>query len=443
MVVDKQRILIVGLGKTGLSCARYLSAQGIEVAVIDSRENPPELKQLQQELPGVAVFTGGFDQKVFDSADELIVSPGISLKNPVIESAVLQGKKILGDVELFAQQAKAPVMVVTGSNGKTTVTSLLNVMAREAGKDIRVGGNIGKPVLELLEDSEPALYLLELSSFQLEYTSSLNAFVSTVLNISEDHMDRYSGVNDYMQAKKRVFRGDGMMVLNRDDAQVMMMKEPMRKIISFGLQEPEENQYGIRNINNECWLCRGNETLLKASSLKIPGLHNISNTLAAFAMGEVAGFPLADMRRAAEGFQGLAHRTQFIKEIDNVRWFNDSKGTNVGATVAALKGMPGKVVLIAGGESKGADFSELKLVVNKKARAVVLIGKDAKLIEQALTGDVTILHASDMQDAVNMAREQARPGDDVILSPACASFDMYENYEQRGNVFSEIVRRLA
>jgi len=443
MVEDKQRILIVGLGKTGLSCARYLSAQGIEVAVIDSREQPELLVQLQQELPNVAVFTGGFDQQVFDSADELIVSPGVSLKHPVILKAISEGKTILGDVELFAQQAKAPVMVVTGSNGKTTVTSLLSVMAREAGKDVRVGGNIGKPVLELLEKTEPDLYVLELSSFQLEYTQTLNAHVSTVLNISEDHMDRYDDVHEYMKAKQRVFRGSGVMILNRDDVDVMSMAEPLRTIKTFGLQEPDATEYGIREIEGECWLCRGESKLLKANDLKIPGLHNITNALAALAMGEAAGFELSAMIRALKGFQGLAHRTQFIRELDNVRWFNDSKGTNVGATQAALNGMPDKVVLIVGGEGKGADFSELRESVASKARAVILIGRDAKVIEKSLEGTAALVHAVDMQDAVNKARKYAQAGDVVILSPACASFDMFDNYEQRGNVFSECVRGLA
>jgi len=443
MMEDKQRILIVGLGKTGLSCARYLSSQGIEVAVIDSREQPELLVQLQQELPNVAVFTGGFDQQVFDSADELIVSPGVSLKHPVITKAISEGKTILGDVELFAQQAKAPVMVVTGSNGKTTVTSLLSVMAREAGKDVRVGGNIGKPVLELLEKTEPDLYVLELSSFQLEYTKTLNAFVATVLNISEDHMDRYEDVYEYMKAKQRAFRGSGTMVLNRDDSNVMSMIEPLRTVKTFGLQEPEATEYGIREIKGECWLCHGDSNLLKASDLKIPGLHNVANALAALAMGEAAGFSLSAMVRALKGFQGLAHRTQFIRELDNVRWFNDSKGTNIGATQAALNGMPGKVVLIAGGEGKGADFRELRETVASKVSAVVLLGRDAEVIKQSLEGTTTLIHAVDMQDAVNQARQYAEAGDVVILSPACASFDMFDNYEHRGNVFSEYVRGLA
>lgn len=440
MMAGKRRVLIVGLGKTGLSCARYLSAMGIKVAVTDSRETPPGLASLQAEMPDVAVFTGGFDEQVFSSADELIVSPGISLQHPLLQQACDQGKKILGDVELFAQQATAPVIAVTGSNGKSTVTSLVGVMAREAGKDVRIGGNIGKPVLELLEDQEPDCYVLELSSFQLEYTSSLNARVATVLNISADHMDRYHSMREYVQAKQRVFRGTGVMVLNRDDEGVMAMAEPLRKITTFGFSPAEKGDYGLLEKEGESWLCRGDTPLLNSNELLIPGAHNIANALAALAIGEAAEFPQSDMIRALKGFHGLAHRMQFVAESDGVRWYNDSKGTNVGATRAALLGMDSKVVLIAGGEGKGADFMELAPAVRDKARAVVLIGRDAGLIEQALDPECRIVHAQDMQDAVDKARSLAVTGDAVLLSPACASFDMFENYEQRGEVFSALVR---
>jgi len=442
MIVAKHRVLIVGLGLTGLSCARYLSAHGIEVAVTDSRENPPGLEVLRTELPDVAVFTGGFDEQVFASADELIVSPGVSLKNPLIQQAITAGKKVLGDVELFAQQVKAPVIVVTGSNGKSTVTSLLGVMARESGLDVQVGGNIGKPVLDLLSEQEPDCYILELSSFQLEYTQSLNAQVATVLNISEDHMDRYDSINDYIAAKQRAFRGSGVLVLNRDDPQVMNLAEPVRKIITFGLDEPERNDYGIRRSNGEVLLCRGEAVLLGSDELLIPGLHNVANALAALAMGEAAGFAQSAMLRALRGFKGLEHRSQFVTERKGVRWYNDSKATNVGATVAALTGLEGPVVLIAGGEGKGADFTELKLPVKQKARAVILIGCDADKIAEVLQGTVQIEHASDMQQAVSLANDIAESGDSVLLSPACASFDMFRNFEHRGEVFMNCVRSL-
>ncbi len=436
-------MLIVGLGKTGLSCARYLSAQGIEVAITDSREKPPELARLHAELPHIAVFTGGFDEQVFASADELIVSPGVTLKHPLIRQAIEQGKKIIGDVELFAQHVTAPSIVITGSNGKSTVTSLVGIMAREAGKDVRVGGNIGKPVLELIEKDEPDCYVLELSSFQLEYTHSLNASVATVLNVSEDHLDRYDDFQEYIDAKQRVFRGNGIMILNRDDAHVMTMAEPLRKIITFGLQPAEANQYGLSEYQGDLWLSRGDMRLLNRNELLIPGMHNVANALAALAIGDAAGFPQSAMLTALRGFQGLPHRSQFVQEADGVRWYNDSKGTNVGATVAALSGLDGKVVLIAGGEGKGADFSSLVPAVKAKARAVVLIGKDARLLADALNGVCEIVFAEDMEDAVNKSRVLARRGDAVLLSPACASFDMFDGFEHRGDVFMQIVRRVA
>ena len=443
MVTGKHRVLIVGLGKTGLSCARYLSAQGIEVAVTDSREQPPELATLRAELPDVAVFTGGFDEQVFASADELIVSPGVSLKHPLLVHALERGKKIIGDVELFAEQVSAPVIVITGSNGKSTVTSLVGVMAREAGKDVRIGGNIGKPVLELIEENEPDCYVLELSSFQLEYTHSLNAQVATVLNISADHMDRYNSLQEYVDAKRRVFRGNGVMILNRDDEQVMSMAEPLRKIISFGLQSAQANQYGICQHQDSLWLCRGDKPLVDSKALLIPGMHNVANALAALAIGEAAGFSQSAMIRALQGFKGLPHRTQFVKEAQGVRWYNDSKGTNVGATCAALSGMHGKVILIAGGEGKGADFGGLVPVVAEKARAVVLIGADAEVMAEIIKGHAEIVFAENMEDAVIMARDLAQEGDAVLLSPACASFDMFDDYQQRGEIFMQMVERYA
>lgn len=443
MVTGKHRVLIVGLGKTGLSCARYLARLGIEVAITDSREHPPELDNLQAEMRDIAVFTGGFDEQAFASADELIVSPGVSLKHPMIVRAIEQGKTILGDVELFAQHVSAPVIAITGSNGKSTVTSLVGIMAREARLDVRVGGNIGKPVLELIEDEEPDCYVLELSSFQLEYTHSLNAVVATVLNVSVDHMDRYESVDEYQLAKKRVFRGQGVMVLNRDDDQVMAMAEPLRKITTFGLNPAESNQYGLSEYKGELWLCRGSKRLLKQDELLIPGLHNAANALSALAVGEAAGFSQSAMLRALRGFQGLPHRSQFVVEVNGVRWYNDSKGTNVGATQAALTGLDGQVVLIAGGDCKGADFSGLLPVVKEKARAIVLIGKDADVLAAAWSEHGQIVFAKDMEDAVIRARELTQQGDIVLLSPACASFDMFENYEQRGEVFMDCVRRYA
>jgi UDP-N-acetylmuramoylalanine--D-glutamate ligase len=443
MQTNKKRVLVIGLGKTGLSCARYLLARGYEVAVTDSREHPPALDQLREELPDVALFLGGFDEQAFAHADELVVSPGVSLKEPLIQAAMQRGVSVTGDVEIFAQAVHAPVIAITGSNGKSTVTSLVGVMAREDGRDARVGGNLGTPPLDMLQEGEPDLYVLELSSFQLEYTRSLHVQAAAVLNISEDHMDRYSSLNEYIEAKRRIFQHADVMVLNRDDPHVMAMADTGRKMISFGLDAPQPGQYGLRQREGAQWLCRGDEFLLAQSALLIPGLHNLANAMAALALGEAAGFDMQSMLRALQGFKGLPHRTQFVLERDGVRWYNDSKGTNIGAAEAALLGMPGKVVLIAGGEGKGADFTRLRDAVAQKARAVVLIGRDARLLEKALQGTVTLRHAADMEDAVVQARALAESGDAVLLSPACASFDMFRGFDHRGDVFMEAVRRLA
>lgn len=438
-----RRVLIVGLGKTGLSCARFLAARGVEVAITDTRPQPPELDTLQRELPDVALFLNGFDDKVFASADELVLSPGVSMQEPVIQQAIARGVPVLGDIELFARTAQAPVIAITGSNGKSTVTTLVGIMAREAGLDMRVGGNLGTPALDLLEEHEPDGYVLELSSFQLETTASLCARAAVVLNVSLDHMDRYAGLEQYAAAKQRVYRGDGVMVLNADDPCVMKMQQPGRRVIRFTLHEPQADEYGVRASEGELWLCRGADKLLPQSAMKIKGLHNVANALAALALGEASGFEQQAMLRALGEFPGLAHRTQWVAEQGGVCWYNDSKATNVGATVAAVAGLSaagGKLVLIAGGDGKGADFSPLRGVLQGVVRSVVLMGRDAPLLEQALQGSVPLLHAADMRDAVRQAYAVAQPGDTVLLSPACASLDMYRNYEERGADFIHAVQ---
>jgi UDP-N-acetylmuramoylalanine--D-glutamate ligase len=437
----KQRALVVGLGKTGLSCARFLAKRGVEVAVTDTREHPPALDELRKELPDVALFLGAFDEQVFSSAEMIVVSPGVSLEHPLIRRAIDRGAKVTGDIELFAKSVTSPVIAITGSNGKSTVTSMVAIMAREDGREVAVGGNIGTPALDLVDEHEPDIYVLELSSFQLEYTRSLNAAAAVVLNISMDHMDRYDSVESYASAKQQVYHGDGVMVLNLDDPAVMAMQDNSRQILGFTLGKPGEYQYGVCDRNGKPWLCRGDEWLMARSELKVSGSHNVANALAALALGEAVGFARSAMLKALRGFKGLPHRAQWVAEKDGVNWFNDSKGTNVGATEAAVRGMDGKVVLIAGGEGKGADFSVLRPVLEEKGRGLVLIGRDAKLIAEAMNGALTIMFADDMENAVAKAAEMAQPGDSVLLSPACASFDMFNGFEHRGEVFMDAVRR--
>lgn len=443
----RQRALVVGLGSTGLSCARYLAGRGYAVRVIDSRATPPALGALHAELPDIDVRTGAFDSRDFANQDLLVVSPGVSLREPAIAAAIAAGATAVGDVELFARALAArggrPVLAITGSNGKSTVTSLVGAMCRAAGLDAAVGGNIGVPVLELLREPLPECFVLELSSFQLETTESLDARAAAVLNLSADHMDRYRDLDEYASAKARIFHGTGTLVLNADDPQVMRMALPGRTRLHFSLGAPQaENDYGLIQRGGTEWLARGARALMPVEELPLPGRHNLANALAAMALAECGGVPFDAMKRALSEFKGLPHRTELVAERDGVRWINDSKGTNVGATVAALGGMREPVILIAGGDGKGADFTELRAAVAARARAVVLIGRDAPRLAAALAGVAPLVQALDMQAAVRAARDLARPGDIVLLSPACASFDMFRNYEHRGEVFRTAVLRI-
>jgi UDP-N-acetylmuramoylalanine--D-glutamate ligase len=438
---ETKRALVVGLGLTGASCVRHLVRRGYDVTGVDTRDEPPGFAELRGEFPHVAFHTGGLDEKLFREPGLLVVSPGLSVSEGPIAQAVAAGAEPIGDIELFAREARAPVLAITGANGKSTVTALVGAMCQAAGKRTGVGGNIGKPALELLAPPEPEIHVLELSSFQLETTWSLNAAAATVLNLTPDHMDRYGSLDDYAAAKARIFAGDGAMVLNADDARVMRMARPGRRPICFGLGAPSATQhYGIERAAGETWLVCGSERLLNAREVPLEGAHNLANVLASMALAEAAGIARAAQLNAVRGFKGLAHRTEFVAEKDGVRWIDDSKGTNVGATVAALEGMTAKVVLIAGGDGKGQDFSALREPVRRHARAVVLIGRDAPQIEQALADAVPVQHARDMRAAVQAARALARAGDVVLLSPACASFDMFRGYVHRGEVFRAAVQ---
>lgn len=437
------RALVIGLGLTGLSCARYLVGRGYQVTVVDDRDEPPMLNELHKTVGEVDCHTGGWDPQLFKDPGLLVISPGVSLREPLIAQAITQGTPAVGDVELFAQVVSAPVVAITGVNGKSTVTELVGAMCREAGLDTLVGGNIGVPILSLLDSLPPDVYVLELSSFQLETTYSLNARAATVLNLSCDHMDRYRSLEEYAAAKARIFNGDGVMVLNADDAAVMRMAKLGRRVVRFGLAWPATpDDFGIvREQGVEC-LAKGEHAWIPAASVSLQGRHNLANVLAAMALADAIGVPADAMQQAVTTFQGLPHRGQVVVEQDNVVWIDDSKATNVGATLAALRGLARPVILIAGGQGKGADFSALKDAVAARARAVVLIGCDAKLIEAALEGVVPITHVSDMYNAVARAKELARAGDAVLLSPGCASFDMFDDYAHRGEVFASVVHAL-
>jgi UDP-N-acetylmuramoylalanine--D-glutamate ligase len=441
--------VIIGMGKTGLSCARFLSRRGEPFAIIDSRENPPGLATVQQEFPRAPLHAGDLRSDWLRGARRVLLSPGVSLAEPALRAAQDQGAEIIGDVELFARHVRAPVVAVTGSNGKSTVTTLVGEMARTADLHVGVGGNLGTPALDLLNENAK-LYVLELSSFQLETVSTLNACAATVLNVTPDHMDRYRSVTEYAAAKQRVFHGDGVMVLNADDPLVMAMQERGRTVQRFGLSAPVNGDYGVqRDAHGSAWLACGEERLLPVADLKIKGAHNIANALAAWALAEAAELPRTAIRDALRTFAGLPHRCQWLAEIGGVHWYDDSKGTNVGAACAAITGLaqdlaPGRrLIVIVGGDGKGADFSAMAPAAQGRARAAIIIGRDGPRIEKVLTPVVPCVRAADMEDAVGRASTLAQPGDAVLLSPACASFDMFRDYAHRGEVYTAAVRARA
>ena len=447
---DRSRI-VIGLGKTGLSCARWLHQAGLPFRIVDTRTNPPGLAELQAVCPGIDVICGPLDAELLCQADELIVSPGLSLKEPAIAKAIAAGVQVIGDIELFCREVTAPIIAITGSNGKSTVTTLVGLMAAQAGVDVGVGGNIGTPVLDMLlaiqEQGEQELYVLELSSFQLETTYSLQAVTATILNITPDHMDRYdNSIVAYHRAKQRIYHGCHGLVFNRDDPLTTALVPAKTKILSFGTGVPHNlEDFGLMEADGVQWLMCGMEKLLPVSALKVCGLHNYTNALAALALGSLAGLPMAAMLDALTQFTGLPHRCEWVTSNNGVVWINDSKATNTGATVAAIDGLgaelQGKIVLIAGGDGKGASFDDLKPSVQRYVRAVIVLGKDGPRLAKTLQNIVAIHTVSDMGTAVSKAAEVANAGDIVLLAPACASLDMYNSFEHRGQIFCQHVNK--
>ena len=437
--------VIVGLGKTGLSCFRYLSNQGLNVAITDSREEPPELSGLKAEFESASVYLGQINEQVLLASDQIILSPGVSLDNKSIKLSIENNIPVFGDIELFCQKAQAPIIAVSGSNGKSTVTTIVAEMTRLAGLKTYVGGNIGIPALDLLSDSTPDLYVLELSSFQLETTYSLNAHASVVLNVSPDHMDRYSSLKDYVNTKKRIYSGQGLMVLNKDEEYIHSIIDSKRDTIYFSLGAPEGENFGLINHNNEVWLSQGNEKIINKNQLKIKGEHNISNALAAMALAGAVNVPTNIMADVLKNFTGLEHRCQLVREIDNVSWYNDSKATNVGACIASITGLCelGNIILIAGGDSKGADLSGLNPIVKKYIKRVFLFGIDANKLADVMGSDVDKEFVNNMNEAVKGASKIADSDDIVLLAPACSSLDMYKNYQQRGDAFISAIDALS
>ena len=445
--------VVVGLGVSGLSAVRTLLALEADVVVVDSRSQPSGLTALQTEFPHIPCYLGPFDsfEALFKSAARLIVSPGVAVQTPAIAAAKAFGVPIWGDIELFARLVQAPVAAITGSNGKSTVTTLVGLMAAKAGLHVAVGGNLDPPALSLLNltkptQRQPQLYVLELSSFQLETLYSLAPTVAAVLNISADHLDRYPDMAAYVAAKQRIFQASRCCVVNADDDHVMHMAVAAKaQVIRFTLQEPGFGEFGVRYQGQQPWLAYGEECWLAADELQMAGCHNWANALAALAMGRALELSKQAMLAALREFSGLPHRSELVlkQHAKGISWYNDSKATNVGATLAAVAGLSGPIVLIAGGQGKGQDFAPLRAALAAKVRALIVLGEDAALLMAVASGDMTIRQADDMEQAVEQAAQLAQAGDSVLLSPACASFDMFSNYQQRGEAFSAAVRKLV
>jgi UDP-N-acetylmuramoylalanine--D-glutamate ligase len=443
MIATSKVKAIIGTGITGLSVARFLAAQGQAFVLLDTRSNPPNLEQIQLEFPGVTIVCGELDLHTLLACDEIIISPGVAVATPAIEQAKAAGVPVVGDIELFVRAAKAPIVAITGSNAKSTVTTLVGEMAKTAGINVAVGGNLGTPALELLNDAVE-LYVMELSSFQLETVSRLNAKVATILNISADHLDRYENMRAYILAKLRVYFGAENIVVNRKD---VLTHPPMAagiKPIYFG-GNADFGSFGLITNEGTEFLAKNLTPLIATSELKIRGRHNVDNALAALALGDAAGIPMDAMLSTLKIFRGLRHRCEFVMEKDAVEFYNDSKGTNIGATLAAIQGLardPQQLIVILGGEGKGQDFTELAPALRAINSRVVIIGRDGPIIAEAIGDAAKIVFANNMQDAVNKSFAIANPGDAVLLSPACASFDMFKNYEDRGEKFCLAVKEL-
>ena len=434
--------LVFGLGVTGMSVARYLKRNGIDAVFVDSRNEPPGLNDLQELLPDADVVLGESAVVHLTNINRIIASPGVADSEPMLKMARKVGIDIVSDIELFSQEAQAPIVAVTGSNGKSTVTTLIAMMCDAAGKAALAGANLGEPALDLLQEDKPDFYVLELSSFQLQRTDTLPAKVAVLLNISADHLDWHESEKNYRDAKYRIFRSAEAAVINRADPDIAKHVHKGTKIVSFGLDAPEDGHYGLLEEEGVTFLARGEQLLLATSELALVGRHNQLNALAALAAGELIGLELSAMLQVLAEFPGLAHRMQLIGRKGGVEFINDSKATNVSAAIASVESIDGIIVLIAGGEAKGDDFSELSEALSNRLRAAVLIGSDADRIADALTDQAPVHIASDINEAVVQAADCAEAGDTVLLAPACASYDQFPNYMARGDAFAEAVQGL-
>jgi UDP-N-acetylmuramoylalanine--D-glutamate ligase len=457
LIASSHTTLVLGLGATGLSVARFLTRGGRAFAAADSRLAPPNQAVFQAEFPSVNLYLGPLQADFLTQFSQIILSPGIAREEPAVAAAIAAGVLVIGDIDLFVQEARAPIVAITGSNGKTTVTTLIGEMAKACGKNVGVGGNLGVPALDLLSPDRE-LYVLELSSFQLESTRNLGAQVACILNLSDDHMDRYAAVpgarspmQAYHRAKQRIFFGAKQIVANKDDP---LTQAPMAEgvtCVQFGLGQPDLKDYGVLREGAEYFLARGLSPLINTRELRIRGRHNWANALAALALAEAVGLDRILLLDTLKAFNGLSHRCEYVGTHQGVEYFNDSKATNVGATLAAIAGMasrPQQLVLILGGDGKGADFAPLLAACRGSApgqgpvKAVVTLGRDGPAIAALLRPVVPVEEGSSLADVVQRAASMAAAGDIVLLSPACASLDMFKNYEERGAMFAALVAQL-
>ena len=446
IIVTNRKTAILGMGATGVSVASFFASKDMPFDFADSRNEPPNINLVKADYPQSEITLGAFDADFLCRYDRLIVSPGISLAEPALVKAKQQGVELLGDLELFLEQAQAPVIIITGSNGKSTVTALLGKMAEDSGLSVGIGGNLGTPMLDLLDDSHK-LYVIEVSSFQLELLNNSRGAISGLLNISPDHLDRYKNLQQYHTAKHRIFRGSSKVVINREDVLTRPLISTQIPMISFGLNQPDLGSFGILEGIKEGYLSYGIERLMRIDQVALKGTHNLANGLAALALGQAADLPMQSMLETLKTFKGLPHRCQSIAEINKVSFINDSKATNVGATVAAIRGFGNKdsktIVLIAGGQAKGQEFSALASEIANFVKLTILIGEDSKKLASALGDSCELKYAESLDAAVIEASQSAVSGDTVLLSPACASFDMFDGFEQRGNCFEAAVSALS
>lgn len=443
--MDSSLYLVAGLGKTGLSVARYLQRKNKPFVAFDTRSEAPSIPEFKKEFPSIPIYTQHLPDEVLTQLSDIVASPGLPLDTPLLKTAMQMGIAVYGDIECLAREINAPVIAITGTNGKSTVTTLVGEMAKQAGYKVAVAGNIGTPVLDMLDDGHQYdLWVLELSSFQLDLTYSLAPVAATILNVTPDHLDRHHTMESYIQAKQRVYHQSQVALFNRDDS--FTVPNSSTSSISFGIDIPVNNNWGLKTQDNKIYLAKGSDCILPVESLLIKGVHNWLNALAASALADAAGVSQQYITDVLTSFAGLPHRCQWVRTLGGVDWINDSKGTNIGATISAINGiggsMQGKIVLIAGGQGKGADFSELAQPIADYVRSIILFGEDADKIEAALANVVPIARASSLDKAVAVAKSQAKPGDVVLLSPACASLDMFRDFNHRGESFASLVNGL-